>query len=209
MLQRRCGQKSDKNLIKGIITHKKYNWLSNCPIKPHHQSWRKSVNRPFFCPKSHTWKSFDYFTLYTTIPLGKLKSGFLDLIMQCFNYKNAKGRYKYLALSGLHSYFVKEDTKEKYTTIFWSITLLSSLADKCSSRLLAYQWSQILLSINTIVLTGTCASSIHMNLRSKIHRTQVLFHLFLEFDNLSISLLCAATFHSSLHMVWSGAIFSK
>ena len=41
-------------------------------------------------------KTYDFSTLYTTIPHTKLKSRLKNLINQCFFYKNGNHRYKYL-----------------------------------------------------------------------------------------------------------------
>ena len=44
-------------------------------------------------------KTFDFSTLYTTIPHSKLKSRLKDLIFECFFRKNGKRRYKYLIIN--------------------------------------------------------------------------------------------------------------
>ena len=53
-------------------------------------------------------KSFDFFTLYTTIPHQKLKSRLASLIRNSFLHKNVNRRYKYLVLGREGPYFVKE-----------------------------------------------------------------------------------------------------
>ena len=62
-------------------------------------------------------KSFDFSTLYTTIPHQKLKNRLASIIQNSFIYKNGNRRYKYLVLGHEESYFVKErsDCKNKYT----------------------------------------------------------------------------------------------
>ena len=65
-------------------------------------------------------KSYDFSTLYTTIPHSKLKCRLKNLVNQCFFYKNGERRYKYLVLNdGMEGsgYFVKENTtsSNKYT----------------------------------------------------------------------------------------------
>ena len=62
-------------------------------------------------------KTFDFSTLYTTIPHQKLKTRLKSLIKQCFFYKNGKRRYKFLVLRGDSGYFVQEHTEsnKKYT----------------------------------------------------------------------------------------------
>ena len=61
-------------------------------------------------------KSFDFSTLYTTIPHDKLKSRLASIIRNSM-FKNGNRRYKYLVLGHEESYFVKEhsDAKQKYS----------------------------------------------------------------------------------------------
>ena len=62
-------------------------------------------------------KSFDFSTLYTTIPQQKLKSRLATIIRTSFIHKNGNHRYKFLVLGREGPYFVKEhsDSKNKYT----------------------------------------------------------------------------------------------
>ena len=62
-------------------------------------------------------KSFDFSTLYTTIPHDELKSRLASIIRNSFMFKNGNRRYKYLVLGHDESYFVKEhsDSKHKYS----------------------------------------------------------------------------------------------
>ena len=62
-------------------------------------------------------KSFDFSTLYTTIPHQKLKSRLATIIWNSFLHKNGNRRYKYLVLGREGPFFVKEhsDLKNKYT----------------------------------------------------------------------------------------------
>ena len=62
-------------------------------------------------------KTFDFSTLYTTIPHSKLKERLKQIIHLSFFYKNGKPRYKYLVLNRDSGYFVKHhtDSKQKYT----------------------------------------------------------------------------------------------
>ena len=53
-------------------------------------------------------KSFDFSTLYTTIPHDKLKSRLASIIRNSFMFKNGNRRYKYLVLGHEESNFVKE-----------------------------------------------------------------------------------------------------
>ena len=62
-------------------------------------------------------KSFDFSTLYTTIPHQKLKSRLATIIRNSFIHKRGTRRYKFLVLCREGPYFVKEhsDSKNKYT----------------------------------------------------------------------------------------------
>ena len=61
--------------------------------------------------------SFDFLTLYTTIPHDKLTSRLAGIIRNYFMFKNGNLRYKYLVLGHEDSYFVKEhcDSKHKFS----------------------------------------------------------------------------------------------
>ena len=62
-------------------------------------------------------KSFDFSTLYTTIPHQKLKERLTSIIRNAFIFKNGNRRYKYLVLGHDETYFVKEhsDSNNKYS----------------------------------------------------------------------------------------------
>ena len=62
-------------------------------------------------------KTFDFSTLYTTIPHQKLKSRLATIIRNSFIHKNGNCRYKFLVLGREGPYFNKEhsDSKNKYT----------------------------------------------------------------------------------------------
>jgi hypothetical protein len=75
-------------------------------------------------------KTFDFSTLYTTIPHSKLKDKLRELVQMCFIKKNGQRRYKYLVIGRDRSYFVKHhsDSTKKFseTNI---INMLESLID--------------------------------------------------------------------------------
>jgi len=62
-------------------------------------------------------KTFDFSTLYTTLPHSKLKSRLADIIHKAFVSKNGKRRYNFLVVKNNTAYFVNDDTdvKQKYT----------------------------------------------------------------------------------------------
>ena len=61
-------------------------------------------------------QTFDFSTLYTTIPHAKLKSRLKDLISLAFSYKNGKARYQYIVVGYKNAYFVKNhsDSENKF-----------------------------------------------------------------------------------------------
>ena len=59
--------------------------------------------------KINSIKSFDFTTLYTTIPHDKLKSKLKEIINQCFFHKNGNRRFKYVVLGYAKTYFVKDE----------------------------------------------------------------------------------------------------
>ena len=60
-------------------------------------------------------KSFDFSTLYTTIPPDKLKSKLKEIINQCFFHKNGNRRFQYVVIG--YTYFVRDDSdaQQKYS----------------------------------------------------------------------------------------------
>ena len=93
-------------------------------------------------------KSFDFSTLYTTIPHQKLKDRLTSIIPNAFIFKNGNRRYKYLVLGHEETYFVKEhsDSKNKYSEDdiikmleFLVDNIFVVLPEKSSSRQSAFQ----------------------------------------------------------------------
>jgi hypothetical protein len=63
-------------------------------------------------------KTFDFSTLYATIPHSKLKDKLRELVQLCFIKKNSQRRYKYLVLGRDRSYFGKKthsDSTKKFS----------------------------------------------------------------------------------------------
>ena len=62
-------------------------------------------------------KSFDFSTLYITIPHDKLKSKLKEIIKQCFFHKNGKRRFQYVVIGYKATYFVRDhsDAPQKYS----------------------------------------------------------------------------------------------
>ena len=64
-------------------------------------------------------KSFDFSTLYTTIPHDKLKSKLKEIINQCFFHKNGNRRFQYVVIGYKDTYFVRDhsDAPQKYSDV--------------------------------------------------------------------------------------------
>ena len=62
-------------------------------------------------------KTYDFSTLYTTIPHSKLKERLKELVQLCFVKKSGERRYKYLVIGRNKSYFVKNhsDSDKKFS----------------------------------------------------------------------------------------------
>ena len=62
-------------------------------------------------------KTYDFSTLYTSIPHTQLKSRLKNIIHRCFSKKDGTPRYKYIVLGRDSSYFVRNNSKSssKYT----------------------------------------------------------------------------------------------
>ena len=62
-------------------------------------------------------KSFDFSTLYTTIPHDKLKSKLKEIINQCFFHKNGNRRFQYVVIGYKDTYFVQDHSEapQKYS----------------------------------------------------------------------------------------------
>ena len=58
-------------------------------------------------------KTFDFSTLYTTLPHSKLKNRLADIIHGAFVSKNGKRRYNFMVVINDTAYFVKEHTDAK------------------------------------------------------------------------------------------------
>ena len=65
----------------------------------------------------HSIKTYDFSTLYTTIPHTKLKARLSELIKNAFKCKYGKKRYEYIVVGHNSTYFVKNtsNAKNKYT----------------------------------------------------------------------------------------------
>ena len=72
-------------------------------------------------------KTFDFSTLYSTIPDSKLKYRLKGLVQLCFKKMNGQRRYKYLVLGKDRSYFVKKKHSD-FTKMFFETDIINMLA---------------------------------------------------------------------------------
>ena len=95
-------------------------------------------------------KTFDFSTLYTTLPHDKLKTRLKETIHKAFSHRNYGS--KFVVLDYNSTYFSNKFIKVKHATprnkwsVCWSsssITYLSPLEGHCFSRSSAYQWVRI------------------------------------------------------------------
>ena len=61
-------------------------------------------------------KSFDFSTLYTTIPHDKLKSKLKAIINQCFFHKNGNRRFQYVVIGYKDTYFIRDHSDAPQNT---------------------------------------------------------------------------------------------
>ena len=115
----RCSTKPLSILLTTLLTHIKQGLQKYCETAYSrsgvNQMWiLKNSKELFEHLKSPNFnnvtiiKSFDFSSLYTTIPHDKLKSRLASIIRNSFMFKNGNRRYKYLVLGHEESYFVKE-----------------------------------------------------------------------------------------------------
>ena len=64
----------------------------------------------FYYPKITSIQTFDFSTLYTSVPHQKLKDRMQMLVNQTFIHKNRSCRYKYLVVNGHRTFFTTEET---------------------------------------------------------------------------------------------------
>jgi hypothetical protein len=62
-------------------------------------------------------KTYDFSTLYTTIPHNKFKARLFQIIDNCFFFLNKKRKYKFVVIGKQDKYFVKHysDSPYKYS----------------------------------------------------------------------------------------------
>ena len=124
----KCSTKPLSILLTKLLTHIKQGLQKYCETAYSrsgiNQMWilknSKELLEHLKSPAFHhvtSIKSFDFSTLYTTIPHQKLKERLTSIIRNAFIFKNGNRRYKYLVLGHEETYFVKEhsDSKNKYS----------------------------------------------------------------------------------------------
>ena len=105
-------------------------------------------------------KTFDFSTLYTTIPHSKLKDKLRKLVQLCVIKKNGQCRYKYLVPGRDRSYFVKNhsDSTKKFSEID-IINMLEFLIDifVIFGGLVFQQTVGIPLGTHVLLFSPTCS----------------------------------------------------
>ena len=122
----KCSTKPLSQILKRILTAVKEGLQRYC----YTAYARSGVNleklqRAFSKPKGtchslhsvNSIKSFDFSTLYTTIPHDKLKSKLKEIINHCFFHKNCNRRFQYVVIGYKDTYFVRDhsDAPQKYS----------------------------------------------------------------------------------------------
>ena len=124
----KCSTKPVSKLLTSILTAVKEGLQSYCDTSYS----RSGVNEMWILKNSkdlidiltsrslsecNSIKTFDFSTLYTTIPHAQLKSRMKDLIHRCFSKKSGEPRYRYIVVGREKTYFVKHnsESKQKYT----------------------------------------------------------------------------------------------
>ena len=104
-------------------------------------------------------KSFDFSTLYTTIPYSKLKSKLRDIIYQCFLHKNENPRFKHVALGYADICFVPDhsDAPQTYSDAN-VVKMLACLNDNIFGGRIFQQTIDIPIGTN-------CASLLYTRMR--------------------------------------------
>ena len=96
-------------------------------------------------------QTFDFSTLYTSIPHDLLKSCMNSIINNAFKYKNGATQYTHIKDGRNRSYFTSDPLNgdNKYTANdickiieFWWIIYMLGLVDSFSDKWLAFQWEQ-------------------------------------------------------------------
>jgi hypothetical protein len=70
-----------------------------------------------FVPQIYRMKTYDFTTLYTTIPHDKLKTILFGIIDSCYFNKNSKRKYSYLVVNHSRTYFVIHNSTHKYSEV--------------------------------------------------------------------------------------------
>jgi hypothetical protein len=100
-------------------------------------------------------KTFDFATLYTTIPHSKLKEKLRGLVQLCFLKKNDQRRYKYLVLGRDRSYFVKHHSD---STKIFSETDIFNMLEFLIDNIFAMFGGRVFQQTVGIPMDTNCAS---------------------------------------------------
>ena len=158
----KCTTKQLSSLLTKILTVIKAGLEKYCSIKTSHTGvnnmWILKNSTNLLSSLSHlgvhratSIQTFDFSTLYTSIPHDLLKCRMNSIINNAFKYKNGTTRYTHIKVGGNKSYFTSDPLNgdNKYTANdickmieFWWIIYMLGLVDSFSDKWLAFLWEQ-------------------------------------------------------------------
>ena len=99
-------------------------------------------------------QTFDFSTLYTSIPHQKLKNRMHMLVDQTFLYKTESRRYKHLVVNGHRTFFINEETSagKKYDE-----TLICQMIDFLIDNIYIKMGNHLLRQCIGIPMSTNCA----------------------------------------------------
>ena len=154
----KCTTKELSSLLTEILTVIKTGLEKYCSIKTSHtgvnNTWILKNSTNLLSSLGHlgvhratSIQTFDFSTLYTSIPHDLLKSRMNTIINNAFKHKNGATRYTHIKVCGNKSYFTSDPLNgdNKYTaddickmTEFWWITYMLGLVDSFFNKWLPF-----------------------------------------------------------------------
>jgi hypothetical protein len=113
-------------------------------ILKHSKELLENLKSPFFS-QIYSIKTYDFTTLYMTIPHDKLMTRLFNMINSCFFNKNGKRKYSYLFVNHSRTYFVihDSDSTHKYSEVHINEMLgflINNIFVEFSNRQLESPW---------------------------------------------------------------------
>ena len=112
-----CSTKALSKLLTSVLTTVKEDLQKYCDVVYSHsginQMWiLKNSNLQSQSSHNNRFRTFDFSTLYTTVPHDKLKSRLCNIIRQAFRFKNGKNGTN-IVVGCNSTYFVEDHSNEK------------------------------------------------------------------------------------------------